>query len=62
MGARKMTVKITIQYNAGSDHGKTVTVTETWVGNVIPLGKIHAAIAGVTNGKLEKTKVVRVTQ
>jgi len=57
-----MTVKITMTYADGTDHGKSVITTETWVGNTIPLAKIYKALESVKaiNGnKLEKTKIVK---
>jgi len=50
-------------YEDGSDHGKQVTTTETWEGNIIPLAKIYAAFESIKNisgNRLEKTKIVRV--
>jgi len=58
-----MTVKIVMTYDDGTDHGKTVTITETWEGNIIPLAKIYKAFESIhyiSGNKLEKTKVVKV--
>ncbi len=58
-----MTVKIVMTYEDGTDHGKSVTITETWEGNIIPLAKIYKAFDSINylkGNRLEKTKVVRV--
>ncbi len=49
-------------YADGTDHGKSVTTTETWEGNIIPLAEIHKAFESVktlSGNRLEKTKVLK---